>query len=231
MEYILTGIKNALTLIGSFDSEFLGIVWVSLKMSTISTALATAFGVPFATFIARKNFTGRRLFITILNTLMSVPTVVIGLTVYSFLSRNGPLGGHGLLYTQRAIVIGQFLLIVPIVTSLTISAIQGLDPRIKKTVLALGGDASQEFRIFLREAKYGILAAIIAGFGRVFAEVGISMMLGGNIRNYTRTMTTAIALETSKGEFSMGIALGIVLLTVAFTINILFHRLQSDEIA
>jgi tungstate transport system permease protein len=127
----------------------------------------------------------------------------------------------GLLYTQTAMVIGQFVLVFPIVTGLTVSSVNGLDKRIRRTALSLGADSTQSFYTFLREARYGLLVALAAGFGRVFAEVGVSMMLGGNIRGYTRTITTAIALETSKGEFALGMALGIVLLMVALGINIL----------
>ncbi len=226
MGYILTGVKEAFHIIFSLNREFLEILWVSGKVSVISTSLATFVGVPFAIFVIRKDFPGRHLLITILNTFMALPTVVIGLTVYSFLSRKGPLGDWGLLFSQTAIIIGQIILIFPIITSLTISALKGLDPRIERTTQALGANTVQRFRIFLHEARFGVIAAIIAGFGRVFAEVGISMMLGGNIKSYTRTITTAIALETSKGDFAMGIALGFVLLIVAFGINIIFYRFQ-----
>ena len=196
------------------------IVWTSTKVSTISTIIASLFGIPFAIFISVKKFAGRDLLITILNTLLSLPTVVVGLTVYSFLSRMGPLGELGLLFSQTAIIIGQVILIIPIITSFTISAVKGLDSRILKTAMVLGANKTQSFKLFLLEARYGVVAAIVAGFGRVYAEVGVSMMLGGNIKGYTRTITTAIALETSKGEFALGIALGIVLLTFAFAINI-----------
>ncbi len=227
MENILVGIKEAVKIIFSLNREFLAIVWVSCKMSFISTSCAAIAGIPFAIFVERKKFPGRNLLITILNTLMSLPTVVVGLLVYSFLSRRGMFGSWGLLYSQTAIVIGQVILIYPIITSLTINAIRSLDPRIEKTAKALGANSWQGFRIFLQEARFGIAGAVIAGFGRVFAEIGISMMLGGNLKNYTRTITTSIALETGKGEFAMGIALGIVLLTVAFGINIGFHKFQK----
>jgi len=227
MENILDGIKEAFNIIFSLNQEFLDIVWVSCKISFISTTCATMAGIPFAIFIEIRKFLGRNLLKTILNTLMSLPTVVVGLLVYSFLSRRGPLGNWGLLYTQTAIVIGQLILIFPIITSLTITAVKGLDPRIEKTTKALGANTWQGFQIFLREARFGIAGAVFAGFGRAFAEIGISMMLGGNLKNYTRTITTSIALETGKGEFAMGIALGIVLLTVAFGINIVFHQFQK----
>ncbi len=230
MDYILNGFFEALKLIFSFDKEFLEIVVVSLKISFLSTVLATVLGVPFGIFVSYKEkFFLKNAIITVLNTCMSLPTVVIGLTVYSLLSRKGPFGEFALLFTQTAIVIGQFILIFPVISSLTISAIKGLDKRVKKTVVLLGANNLQQFIIFVKEARFGIMAAIIAGFGRVFAEVGISMMLGGNIKNYTRTITTAIALETSKGEFALGVALGIVLLTVALLINIVFSGIQRSK--
>jgi len=183
-------------------------------------------GVPFGILIANREFPGRNAVITILNTLMSLPTVVVGLLVYSFLSRRGPLGELGLLYTQTAMVIGQFLLAFPIISGLAVTSVMSLDRRLHAAVLSLGADPSQSFRMFLHEARFGLVAAVITGFGRVFAEVGVSMMLGGNIRTYTRSITTAIALETSKGEFALGIALGIVLLTVALVINVMFNTLR-----
>ena len=227
MEYIYNGFLEAFNIILSLDPEFMIIVWTSTKVSTISTVLSSMIGIPLAIIISVKNFPGRDLLNTFLNTLLSLPTVVVGLTVYSFLSRMGPLGDLGLLFTQTAIIIGQVILIIPIITALTISAIKGLDNRILSTARVLGANKVQTFALYLREARYGIVAAIIAGFGRVYAEVGVSMMLGGNIKGYTRTITTAIALETSKGEFALGIALGIVLLTFAFAINIFVHKFQK----
>ena len=227
MEYILHGTREALKIIVTFDREFLKIVFVSIKCAGASTLLASLVGVPLGMFIAQKRFFGRSLVVTLINTLMSLPTVVIGLVLYSFFSRKGPLGNYELLFTQTAIIIGQFILILPIISGLTISAIKSMDPRIKITLTSLGADKYQNFIMFLHEARYAIFAAVIAGFGRVFAEVGISMMLGGNIKGYTRNITTAIALETSKGEFALGIALGIVLLMVAFIINVLFAKMQK----
>ena len=227
MDYIINGIQEAFRIIVSCDARFLEIVLVSIKVSFTSTVLATVFGVPLGILIVEKKFIGKDTIVTIINTLMSLPTVVVGLLVYSFLSRRGPLGEHGLLFTLTAIVIGQCILSFPIICGLTISSIQSLDTRIQKTIASLGANSVQGFGMFINEARFGILAAIIAGFGRVFAEVGVSMMLGGNIKGYTRTITTAIALETSKGEFALGIALGLVLLVVAFTINILFVQFQK----
>lgn len=222
MEYISSGFGEALRIILGGHPEFLATVWVSVKVATLSTLLATAVGVPVGVLVADRSFPGREGLITVLNTLMSLPTVVVGLLVYSFLSRRGPLGGLGLLYTQTAMVAGQFILAFPIIAGLAVASVSGLDRRVRVTALSLGADPSQSFRMFLHEARFGVLAAIVAGFGRVFAEVGVSMMLGGNIRGYTRNITTWIALENSKGEFGLGIALGLVLLAVALVINILF---------
>jgi len=227
MDYIWEGVRDSLRIIVGLEPEFLSTVLVSLKVSFLSTALATAAGVPFGMWVAEARFPGRRVIITVLSTLMSLPTVVVGLMVYSFLSRRGPLGELGLLFTPAAMVIGQFILAFPIIAGLAVSSVVGLDERIRATALSLGADRAQSFRMFLREARYGIMAAVMAGFGRVFAEVGVSMMLGGNIRGYTRNITTAMALETSKGEFAFGIALGLVLLTVALAVNILFSLFRE----
>lgn len=226
MDFLADGLFEAVRIVATFDREFGAVVLVSLSVSLSSTLLAALCGVPFGILVAEKRFPGRQAVITVLNTLMSLPTVVVGLMVYSFLSRRGPLGELGLLYTRTAMVIGQCILIFPIISGLTVAAIRGLDKRIRITIAALGADSAQGFRMFLREARFGILAAVVAGFGRVFAEIGISMMLGGNIRGYTRNITTAIALETGKGEFALGIALGLVLLTVALGVNVMFGLLQ-----
>ena len=150
--------------------------------------------------------------------------------VYSLISRRGPLGVFGLLYTPSAMIIGQFILAVPIITALTHSAVQGIDKRVKNTALTLGATEVQSAWMVIKEARYAVLAAVITGFGRVIAEVGAAMMLGGNIKGSTRVMTTAIALETAKGEFGFAIALGIILLFVAFSINILLHYFQSKRV-
>jgi len=220
MGYISDGFVEALNLLVSLDPEVLAISWVSIKVASISTALSTIVGVPLGFLVGIGRFRGRNFLVSIFNTLMALPTVVIGLMVYSLISRRGPLGELGLLYTQSAMVIGQFILAMPIVAALTLAVIGGVDPRIRKTALALGATDTQSAWAILSESQMGILAAVVAGFGRVFAEVGISMMLGGNIRGYTRNIPTAIALETSKGEFALGIALGLILLGVAFGINL-----------
>jgi len=219
---IADGLREAFQMILHLDPEFSGIVLVSILVSFTSTCLATAAGVPFGILLGRKRFPGRQAIVTVVNTFMSLPTVVVGLVGYSLLSRRGPLGAQGLLFTRSAMVLGQFVLAFPIIAGLTVAAVKGLDKRIDRTAVSLGADSRQGFFLFLHEARLGILAAVVAGFGRVFAEVGVSMMLGGNIRGYTRNIPTAIALETSKGDFSLGIALGLVLLFVALGVNILF---------
>ena len=230
MEYILEGFGAAFRLIISLDPEMVNITLVSLKVSSISTILATVIGVPVGFYIAIRNFRGKRAIVTLLNTLMALPTVVIGLWVYSLISRRGPFGSWGLLYTPWAMVMGQTILAFPIIAALSLSATQGVDKRVQKTALTLGANDLQSALLILSEGRFAILSAIIAGFGRVFAEVGVSMMVGGNIRGFTRNITTAIAFETGKGEFALGIALGIILLTVAFSINVLFQYLQQKKI-
>jgi len=220
------GLSDALRLLASLDPEFTGAVLVSVLVAFTSTSLATVTAVPVGVLLAQRRFPGRGGIVAVLNTLMSLPTVVVGLLVYSLLSRQGPLGSLGLLYTRAAMVIGQWILAFPIVAALTVATMEGQDSRVRSTAVSLGASPFQAFVRTLREARFGILAAVVAGFGRVFAEVGVSMMLGGNIKAYTRSMTTTIALETSRGEFALGLALGLVLLAVALVINILLGLLK-----
>ncbi len=227
MELLIDSFISALQLVLALDPEILTIVWVSLKVSGTSTLLASLMGVPLGFIIAFHTFAGKRLVITVLNTLLAVPTVVIGLLVYAFISRRGILGMLDLLYTQKAMVIGQTLLILPLVATFTIAAISRIDARYRKTAITLGANRLQTAMVIMREAKFGIAAAVIAAYGRVISEVGISMMLGGNARGFTRTMTTAMALEYDKGAFTLAVALGIILLTLAFGINLLFHFFQG----
>ncbi len=227
MEFLIDSFSSAFLLIWSRDPELLDIIAVSLKVSSISTWLASALGVPAGFLIAFTQFHGKRLVITILNTLLSLPTVVIGLFVYTFISRRGIFGAFDLLYTQKAIIIGQMILIIPIVTTFTISAVSRIDDRYRKAALTLGANLIQTAWVIAREARFGIVAALILAFGRVIAEVGISMMLGGNAKGFTRTMTTAMALEYDKGEFVLSVALGIVLLTVSFAVNVFFNYIQG----
>lgn len=227
MDLLFDSLKSALLLLVSLDAELFAIVGVSLNVSFFSTLIAAAVGIPLGFSIAFNSFTGKRFVITCLNTLLALPTVVIGLFVYSFISRRGIFGPLELLYTQKAIIIGQIILIIPVVTTLTIAAISKIDTRYGNTALTLGANRKQMAWVILREARFGITAAIIAAFGRVIAEVGISMMLGGNAKGFTRTMTTAMALEYDKGEFVLAVALGILLMGFAFAINMIFQFLQG----
>jgi tungstate transport system permease protein len=224
---IIDGFREAIRLILRLDPEVVGISLVSLRVASSSTLIASCLGIPCGFCIAWAKFRGKRLVVTALNTLHALPTVVVGLMVYSLLSRRGPLGSLNLLYTPAAMVIGQAILAFPIVTALSMAAVRSTDIRARETALTLGASGRQAARAVVGEARFALLAAVIAGFGRVFAEVGVSMMLGGNIRFYTRNIPTAIALETGRGEFALAIALGIILLTVAFAVNVTLQLIQK----
>jgi tungstate transport system permease protein len=227
MEFLVDSLLSSAVLIGSMDLELLEIVALSLKLSCTSTFLASIVGIPAGFFIAFREFHGKRFLITVLNTLLALPTVVVGLFVYAFLSRRGIFGPWDILYTPKAMIIGQVILIIPLVTTFTISAFSRIDDRYRETALTLGANVLQTAWVILREARFGIMASMITAFGRVIAEVGISMMLGGNAKGFTRTMTTTMALEYDKGEFVLSVALGIVLLLVSFAVNIFFNYLQG----
>ena len=220
-------LQQALLLIVTLDGEILRTVWTSLYTSVTAILVAAVGGVPIGAAIGLLRFPGRRGVLTFLNTLLALPTVVVGLLLFGLFSRQGPLGPMGLLFTPWAMIAGQIVLSMPIVASYTVAAVAGADPRILPTAQTLGAGRLRGTWQLLLEVRFGVMAAIVAGFGRVIAEVGVAMMLGGNIRGYTRTMTTAIALETSKGEFAFGLALGMVLLGVALIVNLFLHMLQQ----
>ncbi|MGZ5423655.1 MAG: ABC transporter permease [Candidatus Aminicenantales bacterium] len=196
-------------------------VWVSLKTSGLAALIASAVAVPAALFLSGRDFRGKKIVLLVNQTWMAAPTVVIGLLFYSLLSRNGPLGGFGLLYTQTAMTIGQIFLILPLVVGFSYTALRQVDRRARQTALTLGASRRQAGWIVLREARFPLLVAVLAGFARAISEVGIAMMLGGNIRGATRNITTSIALETAKGEFRNGVVLGVLLLVITLGINIL----------
>lgn len=221
MGYISEGIRKAFHLLVTADREVFSIVMLSLRVSLTAAIVACLLGVPVGFMVAVAEFRGKRAVRVVLNTLMAIPTVVIGLTLYCMLSRQGPLGSVGLLFTPAAIVLGQIVLATPIVAALTFASVGDMEIAVRRTAMTLGASAFQALMAVVRESRYALLVAFSAGFGRVIAEVGSAMMLGGNIRRYTRTMTTAIALETGKGEFGLGIALGLILLLVALSINLL----------
>jgi tungstate transport system permease protein len=227
MDFLFDSLYSAILLTVSFDRELFSVVLVSLQVSGASTVLASIMGVPLGFLIAFEEFKGKQLVITVLNTLLAVPTVVIGLFVYVFISRRGVFGPMDLLYTKQAIIIGQTFLILPLVATLTIAAVIRIDDRYRKTAMTLGANRLQTAWVVVREARFALIAAVIAAFGRVISEVGISMMLGGNAKGFTRTMTTAMALEYDKGEFVLAVALGIILLLLAFGINLLFNFIQG----
>ena len=226
MEFLVASFASALRLIASLAPDLVDAVGTSLSVSAGATVFATVFGIPLGLVVGLCDFPLKRAAVTILNSLIAVPTVVVGLLVYGFLSRQGPLGSLGLLFTPSAIVIGGTLLASPIVANYAMASARGADPRILPTAVTLGAGPLRAAGALVAEIRFGILAAVIAGFGRVVSEVGVAMMLGGNIRGYTRTMTTAIALETSKGEFAFGMALGIVLMLVALGVNVFLSVLQ-----
>ena len=229
MNFIFQGIIDGLRLILVFDSEVYIIIWTSLKVSLIAVVGAALIGIPLGVLIALKDFFLKRVLILALNTAMAFPTVVLGLIFYAFLSRKGPLGDYGLLFTPIGMELGLFFLATPIVINLTLGAVQALDPRLFVTCRTLGANAWQEFSMIVREGRFAITAAAALAFGRVISEVGVAMMLGGNIKGFTRTMTTAIALETSKGEFELGMALGMALLIVALFVNLALYALQKQS--
>jgi len=229
LSFFINALYNALGLIFEFDPEVYLVVWTSLEVAGIATALASVVGIPLGTLLALRQFWGKQALLIVLNTLMALPTVVVGLFFYALLSRQGPLGGMGILFTPEGISVGLFVLALPTVVNLTFAAIQGMDPRLVLTCKLLGATPAQQAWMIMKEARFAVIAAIVVAFGRVISEVGIAMMLGGNIKGFTRTMTTAIAMETSKGEFELGLALGVFLLTVAFAVNALLFLIQRGR--
>jgi len=229
--FITDSLREALALILAGDREVFSAVLTSLNVAVWSVIFASIGGVPVGIAVALGKFPMMGAIRVLLNSLMAMPTVVVGLVVYGFLSRMGPFGSLGLLFTPQAIIIGETVLAMPVVANYTVAAIQGADERILPTALTLGASRFQSLCQLTREVRFGVVAAIIAGFGRVIAEVGVAMMLGGNIRFLTRTMTTAIALETSKGEFAFGLALGVILMSVSLAVNIFLTLAQESHSA
>jgi len=227
MVEIWHGLTKAIELIISLDPEVMEIASRSLMISVTATILASLICLPLGSLIHFHRFRGRRLLINLIQTFFSIPTVAIGLFVFVLFSRAGPLGGLSLLFTPLVMVLGQMILITPILLGLTISALSGVDKAILDTARSLGASGFQTAIVVLREARFAVMAAIIMGFGRAISEVGIALMVGGNIRGFTRVITTAISLETSKGDLELSIALGIILISIALVINILLNRIQQ----
>jgi len=229
MEVLFQGIREALRLLFTLDREVLTITLLSLKVSGIATLLSVGLGMGGGTVVALTDFPGKRLLVSIVNTGMGLPPVVVGLFVTIFLWRNGPLGYLEILYTPTAMVLAQFVIASPIVMGITIAAIQNLPPDLKLQILSLGATRSQMLFLLLREARLPLLAAVMAGFGGVISEVGASIMVGGNIKGYTRVLTTATVMQSGKGNFDTAIALGLILLTLCFGINYLLTVVQQRE--
>lgn len=219
MDFILEGFSQALVLLAGGDPETWSAVDVTIRLTALSMGVSLVLGLPLGILLGTRDFPGKRLVRTVVDTCLALPTVVVGLVVYAFISRQGPLGSLDLLFSLKGMAIGQAILALPIVVALTASAIDGADPRMLMTLQTLGTPPGRMVLGLLREVRYAVLAAAVTAYGRVVAEVGVSMMLGGNIKWHTRTITTAITLETGKGEFSMGIALGLVLLALSFILN------------
>lgn len=228
MDFIVEGFFKAVEILINGDSSTWSAVFATLKVSACSMLISTGAGLPCGFLVGYFDFKGKKQLRIILDTLLALPTVFIGLMVYAFISRQGPLGELGLLFTLPGIVIGLTILSFPVVTVITASTIEGIDPDLKLTLVSLGAGKRHIIATCLWEVRYGILTAIVNAYGRVSTEVGIAMMIGGNIKYHTRTITTAIALETNKGMFADGIALGLVLITIAFMVNLSLSFLRKQ---
>ena len=229
MELILEGIKKAFELIVSLDPEVLGITLLSLQVSGLATFISLVIGVSAGTAVALANFRGRKFIISLINTGMGLPPVVVGLFVTIMIWRNGPFGFLEILYTPSAMIIAQSIIATPIIMGISLAAIQHLPENLRLQILSLGATRLQMVWVLIKEARLPLLAAVMAGFGGVISEVGASIMVGGNIKGYSRVLTTAMVMETGKGNFDIAIALGIILLLLAFLVNLLLTQIQQRQ--
>ncbi len=229
MELILDGIIKAFKLLFSFDPGVYGITLLSLEVSGSATFISVLIGISAGMVVALNNFPGKRFVISVVNTGMGLPPVVVGLFVMIFLWRNGPFGFLGILYTPAAMILAQAVIATPIVMGITIAAIQNLPAKLRLQILSLGATRLQMVWFLIREARLPLLAAIMAGFGGVISEVGASIMVGGNIKGYSRVLTTATVMESGMGNFDVAIALGIILLLMVFLVNYLLTVIQQRE--
>ncbi len=227
MDLVLEGLKHALAMILRGDPQVMEIMWLSLRVSGVATLVSLVLGVPLGTLLALTSFPGRRVLLGVINAGMGLPPVTVGLFVSVLLWRSGPLGFLELMYSPTAIILAQCVIALPVVTGLTAAAMQQLDPRLRLQLLGLGASRSQALGLLLREARFSVLAAVMAGFGAVISEVGASMMVGGNILHSTRVLTTATVLETSKGNFDVAIALSVLLLAVTFLVTMALTAIQQ----
>lgn len=227
MEEIYSGLLRALELIAALDPQVVEITTRSLFISLSSAFLAGIICIPLGGIIEFRQFWGKRALINVIQTLYSLPTVTVGLLVFLLISRSGPLGGSNLLFSPAGMIFGQAILVSPIMIGLTITALAGVSPQIKDTARSLGATEMQIIITVIKEARVAVMAAVLLGFGRALSEVGVAMMIGGNIRGYTRVLTTAIALETSMGNLELSMALGIILISISLVINLLLNRIQG----
>lgn len=227
MEELWQALGRAVELVITFDPEVMEASLRSLTIAAISCSITALICLPLGSLIHFSRFPGKRLLINVVQTFYSVPTVAIGLFIFVLFSQSGPLGGLNLVFTPAVMVIGQVFLVMPIMLGLTISALSGVDKAITETALSLGASRFQAAIITLKHARFAVLTAVIMGFGRAVSEVGLALMVGGNIKGFTRTLTTAISLETSKGDIELALALGMVLIFIALVINIALNRLQQ----
>ena len=229
MDLILEGIAKAVHLLASLDPEVLGIAWLSLAVSGSATLISVVLGVTAGTVVALTSFPGKKLLVSLVNTGMGLPPVVVGLFVSILLWRNGPLGFLGLLYTPTAIVVAQSIIATPIVMGITIGAMQNLPANLRLQILALGATRAQMVWMLVKEAKLPLMAGVMAGFGGVISEVGASIMVGGNVKDYTRVLTTATVMETGRGNFDVAIALSVILLLFTLLINYALTHVQQRD--
>jgi tungstate transport system permease protein len=229
VELILQGITKAFELIVTFDPEVLGITWLSLQVSGTATFISLFIGISIGTAVALNNFYGKRIVISLINTGMGLPPVVVGLFVTIMIWRSGPLGFMEILYTPTAMIIAQAIIATPIVMGISLAAIQNLSPNLRLQILSLGASRLQMVWVLVKEARLPLLAAVMAGFGGVISEVGASIMVGGNIKGYSRVLTTATVMESGKGNFDIAIALGIILLILAFLVNFILTQIQQRQ--
>ena len=231
MDVLVEGARQAVALLLGGDREILGVLWLSLQVSSAATLIALLLGSPAGAVLALSRFPGRTLVVSAVNTGMGLPPVVVGLFVTILLWRSGPLGGWEILYTPAAIILAQALIASPIVTGITLAAVQNVPAKFRLQLIALGASRPQMVWVTLREARLPMLAAVMAGFGGVISEIGASLMVGGNIKGHTRTLTTAMVLETGKGNFEIAIALSILLLLLVFGINWALTAIQQRRSA
>jgi len=229
MDLILEGIIKAFWLLVTLDPEVLGITFLSLKVSGLATLISLVIGIFVGISVALARFPGKRIVVSLINTGMGLPPVVVGLFVTIFLWRNGPLGFFKILYTPAAMIIAQAVIATPIVMGITVAAIQQLPPKLRLQILVLGATRMQMVWLLIREARLPLLAAVMAGFGGVISEVGASIMVGGNVKGYSRVLTTATVMETGRGDFDVAIALSIILLLLAYFINLILTHIQQRE--